>query len=336
MASKAFVTGGTGFLGSNLVRLLLQEGYTVRVLVRPSSCLDNLRGLNLEIIKGDIHDPGLATQMQGCDVLFHLAACYSLWRRDRVAVYRHNVEGTRLVLRAARRAGIARTVYTSSVAAIGTTGSDRLADETWQSPLADLVGHYKKSKFLAEQEAQKAVQLGQDVVIVNPSTPIGPGDLKPTPTGEILMRFLQGNMPVCVDTGLNFIDVRDVARGHLLALERGKIGDRYILGHQNLTLQTLLEQLAEITGKKAPRLTIPVWLPVGIAWVDEVVLAPWGKTPAIPLEGTLMSSQKMYYDASKAVRELGLPQSAIAGACRTQWTGFAIISKDEPWRFGKP
>ena len=310
---KAFVTGGTGFIGANLVRLLLEEGYSVRVLVRSTSYLTNLQTLNVEIVQGDINDPDLRQSMQGCQVLFHVAAHYSLWQTDREAVYRNNVLGTRNVLKAARQAGIERTVYTSSVAAIG-VGEGVSVDETHQSPIDKLVGHYKKSKFLAEQEAIRAAQSGQEIVIVNPSTPIGPWDIKPTPTGEIILRFLRRQMPFYVNTGLNFIDVRDVAQGHLLALKQGQSGERYILGNQNLTLKALLDQLAQITGLSAPRYTFPVWLPLSVAWIDEQILAPLGKTPSVPLDGVRMSKQAMYYNASKAVKELGLPQSSITKA----------------------
>jgi dihydroflavonol-4-reductase len=314
MAIRAFVTGGTGFIGANLVRLLLSQGYAVRALVRPTSSLDNLRSLDVEIVKGDLNDPDLPQKMSGCQVLFHVAAHYSLWQADRDALYRSNVLGTRNVLAAARHAGIDRTVYTSSVAAIGVGELGKTVDETHQSPLDQLVGHYKKSKFLAEQEAKQAVESGQDIVIVNPSTPIGPWDIKPTPTGDIILRFLRRQMPAYLNTGLNFIDVRDVARGHLLALERGKTGDRYILGNQNLTLKGLLDRLSEITGLSAPQQTVPAWLPLSLAWFDERVLAPLGKPPSIPLDGVRMSLQPMYYDASKAVRELGLPQAPIETA----------------------
>ena len=317
---KAFVTGGTGFIGANLVRLLLEEGYSVRALVRSTSCLTNLQSLNVEIVRGDINDPDLRQSMQGCQVLFHVAAHYSLWQADREAVYRNNVLGTRNVLQAAHQAGIERTVYTSSVAAIG-VGQDMSVDETYQSSLDQLVGHYKKSKFLAEQEAVRAAQSGQEIVVVNPSTPIGPWDIKPTPTGEIILRFLRRQMPVYVDTGLNFIDVRDVARGHLLALKRGQPGERYILGNQNLTLKALLDQLAQITGLSAPQYTVPVWLPLSVAWIDEQILAPLGKPPSVPLDGVRMSKQAMYYNPSKAVKELGLPQSSISEALKAavQW-----------------
>ncbi|MBD0345942.1 MAG: NAD-dependent epimerase/dehydratase family protein [Coleofasciculus sp. Co-bin14] len=308
---RVFITGGTGFIGANLVRLLLQEGYEVRALVRPTSCLDNLQGLEVEIVKGDLNDSELWQQMMGCQVLFHLAAHYSLWQADREQLYRHNVLGTRNILAAARKANIERSVYTSSVAAIGVGANGQIVDETHQSPVEKLVGHYKKSKYLAEQEAVQAVQKGQDVVIVNPSSPIGPWDIKPTPTGDIILRFLRRQMPFYLDTGLNFIDVRDVARGHLLALERGKVGDRYILGHQNLTLKELLDRLAQLTGLSAPQSSVPAWLPLSVAWIDEQILAPLGKSPSVPLDGVRMAKQRMYYDASKAVRELGLPQTPL-------------------------
>lgn len=314
---RAFVTGATGFIGANLVRLLLQEGYEVRALVRPNSCLDNLQGLEVKLAKGDLNDSNLWQLMVGCHVLFHVAAHYSLWQADREQLYHNNVMGTRNVLAAARKAGIERTVYTSSVAAIGVSRpSGTVVDETHQSPVEELVGHYKKSKFLAEQEAWKAVKTGLDVVVVNPSSPIGPLDIKPTPTGDIILRFLRRQMPFYLDTGLNFIDVRDVARGHLLALEKGRKGDRYILGHQNLTLKQLLDQLAQITGLKAPQTSVPSWLPLSAAWIDERILAPLGKPPSIPLDGVRMAHQPMYYDASKAVRELGLPQSPIRTALK--------------------
>ena len=316
MAIRAFVTGGTGFIGANLVRLLVQEGYQVRALVRPSSCLDNLRDLDVELVKGDLNHPEVWQQMEGCQVLFHVAAHYSLLQRDREQLYHHNVLGTRNILAAARKANIERTVYTSSVAAIGVGVPGEIVDETHQSKLEELVGHYKKSKFLAEQEAMQAVQAGQDVVIVNPSSPIGPLDIKPTPTGDIILRFLRRQMPFYLDTGLNFIDVRDVARGHLLALEKGRKGDRYILGHENLTLKQLLDRLAQLTGLKAPQSSVPAWLPLSVAWIDERLLAPLGKPPSVPLDGVRMAHQPMYYDASKAVRELGLPQSSILTALK--------------------
>ncbi|ARV58110.1 dihydroflavonol 4-reductase [Nostocales cyanobacterium HT-58-2] len=316
MTLRAFVTGTTGFVGANLARLLLEEGYAVRALVRPHSDLHNLQNLDVEIVKGDLNDRDLYQKILGCQVLFHVAAHYSLWQSDRDALYHNNVLGTRNVLTAARQADIERTVYTSSVAAIGVGEPGKVVDETHQSSLEELVGHYKKSKYLAEQEAKKAVKQGQDIVIVNPSTPIGPWDIKPTPTGDIILRFLRRQMPFYLETGLNIIDVRDVARGHLLALEKGKIGERYILGNQNLSLKELLDQLADITGLSAPQKSVPEWLPLSLAWIDERILAPLGKPPSIPLDGVRMSHQPMYYDASKAVRELGLPQTPIQTALK--------------------
>ena len=308
---RAFVTGATGFVGSNLVRLLLQQGHEVRALVRASSSLENLIDQDLELVQGDLNDSNLDQQMSKCEVLFHVAAQYSLWQADSKLLYRNNVLGTRNVLRAARQAGIERTVYTSSVAAIGVGENGVAVDETHQSPVDKLVGDYKKSKYYGEQEAVQAAQRGQDIVIVNPSTPIGKFDLKPTPTGEIIVRFLKRKMPFYVDTGLNLIDVQDVAWGHLLALEKGKIGDRYILGNQNLTLKQLLAKLAKITGLPAPKQAIPYWIPYAAAWLDENILTSWGKKPSLALDSVRMSRQKMFYDPSKAVQELGLPQSPL-------------------------
>ncbi|MEL6578976.1 MAG: hopanoid-associated sugar epimerase [Cyanobacteria bacterium J06621_12] len=306
---KCFVTGGTGFVGANLVRSLLQQGHEVKVLVRNSSNLDNLKPLDIELITGDLNGD-LSQAMSGCQVLFHVAAQYSLWQSDRDSLYRNNVLGTRNILACARQAGIERTVYTSSVAAIGVK-QNAVADETYQSSVEQLIGDYKKSKYYAEQEAVKAFQLGQDIVIVNPSTPIGAYDLKPTPTGDIILRFLQRKMPFYLDTGLNLIDVKDVAQGHILALEKGKTGDRYILGNQNLTFKELLEKLEQITELPAPKSTIPYWIPYSVAWLEESILAKLGRQPTVALDGVRMSQQKMFYDATKALTELGLPQSNI-------------------------
>lgn len=320
---KAFLTGGTGFIGSHVARSLLQEGYEVKALVRPNSRVDNLQDLDIEIVTGYLNSPDLSQKMGGCQVLFHVAAHYSLWQGDRDKLYQSNVLGTRNVLTAARKGGIERSVYTSSVAAIGVGKPGTIADETYQSPVEKLVGDYKKSKYWGEQEAMKAVNQGQDIVIVNPTSPLGPRDIKPTPTGEIIIRFLARKMPVYVNTGLNFIDVRDVAQGHLLALEKGRKGDRYILGHQNLTLKELLDQLEAITGLKAPETTVPLWLPLTVAWIDEKILAPLGKKPSVPLDGVKMSAQTMYYNSSKAVKELGLPQTPLKKALEdaVKWFG---------------
>ncbi len=308
---QVFVTGATGFVGANLVRLLLKQGYQVRVLVRPESIRDNLKGLDVEIITGNLTDPRLVQHLRGCQVLFHVAAHYSLWRKEQEQLYRSNVLGTRNILKAARDASIERTVYTSSVAAIGVPGSGAIATETYQSPIEKLIGAYKQSKYLAEQEAQHAIQSGQDIVIVNPSTPIGPWDLKPTPTGNMILRFLRRQMPFYLNTGLNLIHVQDVAQGHVLALKKGKTGERYILGNRNMTLQEILAHLSQITGLPEPHGNLPAWIPLTVAWIDECLLTPLGKTPTVPLAGVKMAKQTMFYDASKAVQELGLPQTDI-------------------------
>ena len=313
---RAFVTGGTGFVGANLVRLLLQQGYDVTALVRNNSCLDNLKSLEIDIVQGDLNDEDLWQPMSDCQALFHVAAQYSLWQTESALLYRSNVLGTRNILHCAQKAGIERTVYTSSVAAIGVKAGEVPANETHQSPVEKLVGDYKKSKYYAEQEAIRAINQGLDIVIVNPSTPIGALDLKPTPTGEIIVRFLARKMPFYVNTGLNLIDVKDVAWGHILALEKGKTGDRYILGNLNLTFAELLNKLAEITGLPAPKSTIPYWIPFTVAWLEENIWTKFGKQPSIALDGVKMSQQKMFYDSSKAVRELGLPQSNIDQALK--------------------
>ncbi|NOT62245.1 MAG: NAD-dependent epimerase/dehydratase family protein [Acidobacteria bacterium] len=313
---RAFVTGGTGFIGGNLVRMLLADGYRVCALARLNSDQQNLAGLPLEIVTGDLDDPQqLAQQLEGCDVVFHVAALYSLWQHDAAAIYRANVTGTENLLAAALRACVKRFIHTSSVAALGVPPAGTLGTEATTTTLAELVSDYKKSKYLAEQAALKAARAGLDVVIVNPSTPIGAYDVKPTPTGEIVLRFLQNRMPAYVHTGLNLIDVADVARGHILAWQKGRRGERYILGNRNLTLKEMLDMLAAITGKPAPRFAVPHALPLAVAFIDEMILARWfGKTPQVSLASVQMSRKAMWYDASKAVRELGLPQTPIEAA----------------------
>jgi len=315
----AFVTGAAGFVGANVVRDLLAHGWRVRVLLRTADP-PGLTGLDVERVAGDLFAADLAATMRGCDAVFHVAALYSLWRRDRADVVRTNVEGTRSILRAAREAGVPRVVHTSSVAAIGVRAAGP-ADETYQSPYAKLVGAYKKSKFLGEQVAHAAAAAGQDVVIVNPSTPVGPWDVKPTPTGEIVVRFARGAMPAYVDTGLNLIDVRDCAAGHRLAYERGRRGERYILGNENMGLREILRRLAEITGRSVPRLRLPVAVPLAYAAIGEYILAPLGRAPDVSLESVRMAKGQMYYDARKAVRDLGLPQSDVTAALAdaVQW-----------------
>ncbi len=328
-ARRAFLTGGTGFVGANLARALLAAGWSVTALVRARGDKRNLADLDVELVEGDLFSPELSSALRGSDALFHVAAHYSLWRRDRADVLRANVEGTVSILRAAREAGVPRTVFTSSVAAIG-TDRGRVCDESYQSPPERLIGTYKLSKYLAEQAAGQAAASGQDVVIVNPTTPIGPWDRKPTPTGEIFVRFLSGKMPALVETGLNFVDVADVARGHLLAFEHGKRGERYILGGENLSLRRLLERVGALAGRRPPRLALPRWLPLGIAWLDENILSRLGFEPSIPIDGVRMSKDAMYYDSSKAKAELGYGPGPIDGAIRAaiEWfTANGYLSK---------
>lgn len=311
MSQTAFVTGGSGFVGANLIRLLRSQNWHIKALVRNPKQAVTLQGLDIELIPGDLNLPDLDKMMSGCQALFHVAAHYSLWRKDEKQLYTSNVLGTRNIFKAAQMARVERVVYTSSVAAIGVDPSGKLGTETYQSPPEKLISAYKKSKYWAEQEAHQAIKQGQDIVIVNPTTPIGPWDVKPTPTGDLIVRFLRNQMPAYVDTGLNLIHVRDVAWGHLLAYEKGQTGARYILGNKNLSLKEILEKLAAITGKPAPKITIPVVVPLVVAWIDEIVLSQFGKMPSVPVDGVLMSKQKMYYDASKAITELNLPQTPV-------------------------
>ncbi|MFM2429888.1 MAG: hypothetical protein RLZZ511_1101 [Cyanobacteriota bacterium] len=309
--ATAFVTGGTGFVGANVVRVLLDQGLRVKALARSHSPRENLQGLDVEWVTGNLTDPDLVRHLRGCDYLFHVAAHYSLWQTERDRLHQVNVLGTRNILAAARAAGVQRTVYTSSVAAIGVRSDGQLADESYQSPPENLIGAYKQSKYWAEQEAHKAIQAGQDIVIVNPSTPIGPYDIKPTPTGETILRFLRRKMPVYVDTGLNLIHVQDVAMGHWLALQQGQTGERYILGHENVTLKAMLDRLAQITGIPAPQRSIPIAIPLAVATIEERLLAKFGYQPTVPIDGVRMSRQRMFYDGSKAVRALNLPQTPV-------------------------
>jgi dihydroflavonol-4-reductase len=316
---RAFVTGGTGFIGGNLIRLLLSDGIEVRALVRPGSDRRNLEGLPLDIVEGTLEDePLLGRALEDCRWLFHAAAHYSLCRRDRDAIYLANVEGSKKIFRAARAASVERIVYTSSVAAIGLApGEAAIADESNSTTVDELVSDYKRSKYLAEQAAFEAAGDGLPVVIVNPSTPIGPFDVKPTPTGEIILKFLRRQMPFYVHTGLNIIDVRDVARGHILAAERGRVGERYILGHRNVTLKQLLDMLSNVTGLASPRHSLPHWLPVAVGYIDELLLSPLlARSPAVTVNGAKMARHAMYYTSEKAVTEIGLPQSPIEDALR--------------------
>ncbi|MFH1024810.1 MAG: hopanoid-associated sugar epimerase [Planctomycetota bacterium] len=312
----ALVTGATGFVGANLVRELLADGFAVRVLVRPSSPLTALRGLDVEKVPGDLEDvASLEKALAGCDALFHTAAHYSLWERDPAIFERVNIQGTRILLAAAGRAGIRKIVYTSSVAAVGFRKDGRPADETIVMDEKDLVSPYKWSKYRAEQVALELARNGLPVVVVNPSAPIGPWDVKPTPTGRIIVDFLNGKMPAYLDTGLNLIHVRDVARGHILALRKGKPGERYVLANTNMTLKTILELLAGIAGRPAPKFRIPFALARVAAACDTFVEGTLlGRTPRIPVDAVKMARHFMYFDATKAIRDLGLPQTPVRTA----------------------
>jgi len=321
----ALVTGATGFVGFHVAQQLLERGVPIRLLVRPSSRLDNVRALEasapdsgIETLCGDLTDrESLRQAVRGCDTIYHVAADYRLWAPDPQELYRSNVEGTRLLLEVARDAGIRRIVYTSTVGALGIPHDGSSGNETTPVTEADMIGHYKRSKFQAEELVRRFAAEGLPVVIVNPSTPVGERDIKPTPTGQIIVDFLNRRLPAYVDTGLNLIDVRDVAAGILLAGDRGRIGERYILGNRNLTLEEMLRMLASITSLPAPRVRIPyrvAWLTVGIEnLVAEHILH---RAPAHPFEGVKMARHKMFFDPTKAVQELGLPQSPLEAALR--------------------
>lgn len=317
---KALVTGGTGFVGSHVVRVLLAQKLPVRCLVRPQTNRANLQGLDVEPVLGDLNDPAsLKLALRGCDMLFHVAADYRLWARDPEAMEKTNVEGTRQLLEAAGEAGVKKIVYTSSVAAVGrpaTNGHLGIGREDLDPPADQQVGSYKKSKFASDLLARQFAQKGLPLVLVNPAAPIGSRDIKPTPTGKIIVDFLNRKMPAYLETGMNFIDVEDVAAGHWLAAQKGRTGERYILGHKNMTLKEFLDQLAQIAGLPAPRFKIPYAVAYLAGAVSTGLSSLTRKEPAIPLDGVRMAHEPMYYDASKAVRELGLPQTPIETALR--------------------
>lgn len=313
---RALVTGANGFIGSNVVRALLERGYAVRALVREGSNLRNLAGLDVELATGDVRERAtLERALAGCDCLFHLAAAYALWTPDPQPIYDINVDGTANALAAARRAGVRRVVYTSSESTIGIARNGCLGNEEMVVEPAQLAGHYKRSKYLAEQVALRACRDGMEVVVVNPTTPIGRGDIRPTPTGQIVVDFLNGRMPAYVNTGLNLVDVEDVAVGHVLALEKGRPGERYILGNRNLTLKEILQALSRVTGRPAPRLRLPLWVALGAAYASEFAAQRLtGGPPRIPVTGVKVARHFRYFDCSKAVRELGMPQTPIEEA----------------------
>ncbi|MDX2152399.1 MAG: NAD-dependent epimerase/dehydratase family protein [Bryobacteraceae bacterium] len=305
------ITGATGFVGWHVARLLLEQGWSVRALARDPS---RIRELEVEAVQGDLRDPdSLRRAVAGCGGVFHVAADYRLWARDARELYASNVEGTRNIMNAAREAGVERIVYTSTVGAIGIP-KDREGTETTPVSLDDMTGDYKRSKFLAERVVLEMAAEGLPAVIVNPTAPVGDHDFKPTPTGKIIVDFLKGAMPAFVDTGLNLVDVRDVARGHLLAWERGRAGERYILGSENLTLRQILERVAQLSGRRAPGTEIPY----GVAYAAGLVSTGWaylsGREPRAPLEGVRMARKKMFASSDKARRELGYDPAPADGA----------------------
>jgi dihydroflavonol-4-reductase len=312
---KVFVTGATGFIGASLVRELLQDGREVKVLARPGSDRRNLLGLDVEISAGDLRDPESLTHgLKGCDTLYHAAADYRLWTNNPADMYEVNVGGTRAILAAALAAGLDKVIYTSSVGTLGNPGDGTSGNESTPVSFADMVGHYKKSKFLAERVAESFLPRGLPLIIVNPSTPVGRLDVKPTPTGRIIVDFLNRKMPAYLDTGLNIIAVEDCARGHILAAEKGQIGEKYILGNANLTLRDIFALLAEISGVPAPTVRLPYYPILLAAYANEALAAVTGREPLIPLAGVQMARKFMFFEATKAVRELGLPQRPVREA----------------------
>jgi dihydroflavonol-4-reductase len=307
------VTGATGFIGSHLVRQLRARCDAVRVLVRPTSSLDHLAGLDLEIIRGDLRDPvAVRTAVRGVRRIFHVGADYRLSVKDPTSVYETNVQGTQHIL-SSIDSSVERVVYTSTVATVAVP-RDVLPDENTEASLDEMIGHYKRSKLLAERAVREAARHGAPIVIVNPTTPVGPGDWRPTPTGQVIVDFLGGRIPAYLQTGLNVVPVEDVARGHILAAERGRVGERYLLGGENLTFKALLDTLAQVSGHTAPRLRLPWRAAMAIGFADELVARVRGRDPRIPLDGVRMARHSMWVDCTKAQQELGFAAGPIDGA----------------------
>jgi dihydroflavonol-4-reductase len=322
----AFVTGATGFLGSHVARVLADNGADMRLLVRSTSNLRNIEGLRADRVLGDLRDPAsLEKAMAGCDVVFHVAADYRLWVRDPNEMYRSNVEGTRAILEAARKNGVRRVVYTSSVATIGFKRNGCPANEDSPVSLTDMIGHYKRSKFMAEQLALEAGRSGLEVVVLNPTTPVGDQDVKPTPTGRIVVDFLKRKFPAYVETGLNLVDVRECARGHVTTLEKGKSGERYILGGENLTLKQILDKLAKITGLPSPMLKLPYIFAYAAGIADEIVTGRLrGREPRATIDTVRMGAKKMFASSAKAERELGWKIVPVESALRRAVEWFRV------------
>ena len=311
----SLVTGASGFVGSHVARLLVERGEHVCVLVRSQSSLRVLEGLPVEKVYGDLRDPqSLDRAVQGIDRVFHVAADYRLGASNPQEIYDANVTGTRNLLDAARRAGVKRIVVTSSVATIAVDRGNELPNEQTEARLEEMIGHYKRSKFMAEKEALRAASEGAPVVVVNPTTPVGPGDWKPTPTGRIIVDFLNGKMPAYVETGLNWVPVEDVAVGHWIAAERGRVGERYILGGRNMMLKEILDVLARISGRQSPRVRLPHAVAMAAGYADQVFSRMLNRQPRIPLEGVRMARHKMFVDCSKAAQELGFQAGSVEAA----------------------
>ncbi|MCX7073163.1 MAG: NAD-dependent epimerase/dehydratase family protein [Gammaproteobacteria bacterium] len=304
--TTALVTGATGFVGSAVARRLLAEGFTLRLLSRPNSDRRNLAGLEATVVEGDLTDPAsLKKAVKGCDAVFHVAADYRLWAPNPDELYQANVDGSRALVAAAHAAGVQRIVYTSSVAVLGIPKDGRPGDEDTPVTVADMIGHYKRSKYLAEEAVRELAAKGAPVVIVNPSTPIGPRDVKPTPTGRVVRDAAAGKMPAFVDTGLNIAHVDDVAEGHWLAYTRGAIGQRYVLGGEDMSLKQILATIAEITGRRAPTLQLPHAAVMPVARAAEFLARFTGRAPVATVEEIRMSKKRMYFSCAKARRELG-------------------------------
>ena len=323
---RALVTGASGFIGSAVARRLVESGFEVRALVRPAHARRNLEGVPCEIAEGDLTDENsLIAAVKGCEALFHVAADYRLWVPNPSSIYRTNVDGTRNLMLAAIRADVSRVVYTSSVATLGLTPNGSPADEETPSRLSDMIGHYKRSKYLAETEVTRlARDAGLPVVIVNPSAPIGPRDVRPTPTGRMIVQAARGKMPAYVETGLNVVHVDDVAEGHLLAHAHGVVGDRYILGGENLSLRKILETVAGIVGRKPPKVRLPHNLVLPIAYIVEgfARLARSTNEPAVTVDGVRLAKKFMYFKCDKAIRVLGYRARPASAALEDAITWF--------------
>jgi dihydroflavonol-4-reductase len=332
---STLVTGAAGFLGSHVTRQLVARGEEVRVLIRASSSNRAISDLPLEYVTGDLQDPAsLERAMKGVRRVFHVAADYRLWAKRSQDIYDSNVGGTKNLLAAAKAAGVAQLIYTSTVATIAVDRLE-LPNEFTDSKLEEMIGHYKRSKWMAEQEALKAAKEGLPVVVAMPTTPVGPWDWKPTPTGKIILDFLNGKMPGYVETGLNFVGVEECAAGHLLVAERGKVGERYLLGAENLTLKEMLDTLAKITSLPAPGMKIPHGVALGVAYVESTLSRLVGREPQIPVEGVKIAQHRMFVDCSRAQKELGFQPGSVAAALERAVRWYQLKGYVKPRRVKK-